>query len=146
LEVFGGLTSAVLLMSMFVVFIAAAMFDHHRLSFQRLSFLAVFEAVTQLVRGLGGSVLSIFLLDSLSRVPSPLYFMGTDGPMFLAARDEAPLAFYAYREVIYSLGNILASVAFIFLATKIYVWWGMWAIGSVGVILGLGLAQYKVVE
>lgn len=141
-ELLGGLTAAVSFISMFAVFAASLLFDHHRLSLRRLSFFAVFEAAMRLARGFATGVGSLFVLDSLSRVASPFYFIGTDGVMFLAAKEETPLSFFAYREVIYSAGRLVAAGILVLVAASANVWWWMWGMSAVGVILGLGLAIY----
>lgn len=140
LRVFGGLTSAILFVSMVVVFFASLVFDHYRLSLSRLSLLAGFEAIMRLVRGLATTLPALFTLDSLSRLTSPFFFIGLDGSMFLEAKAETPLVFFAYREIVYSVGRLLMGLLLILVAASTQVWWIMWLAGAGGVIMSLGLA------
>ena len=140
LEVFGGLTSAVLLSSVLAVYIASSLFDHHRLTLGRVGAVAALTAAFRIVRGLAKSIPQLFLFDSATRIVTPFYQMGADGVMYLAAKSRNPLGFFAYREIIYSFAHICAAISLLFLASNPNVWWVMWLIGSLGVLLGVGLA------
>jgi len=142
LEYLGGVTSAVLLLSMLAIFLASTWFDKKK-NRKLIGLAIILTAVTRFVRGLAGSLMGIFALDSVNRVASPFFWLGVDRITYITAKHEEPFSFFVYREMIYSLGRMISALVLILCAGLANFWIVMWAVAALGIMLNMGMVRER---
>ena len=144
-EQLGSVVSAVMLISMLTTLLAGRWFDIRRgrggLADEKMFWAgSVLTAVTRFTRSLAASVWGVFGWDALNKIVAPFYWLPFGGYLYSAAKRHKPLAFFAYREIVYSLGRIVMAGLVISLIGLPFGWQWVFGTGAVGVLLGAGMA------
>lgn len=145
-ERLGAVVSGVSVIALIMIFVGGKVFDRERskggLEDERMFWLGGgVVAVIRLGRGLVRTLSQVLLIDVLTVLVKPFYWIPFDGYTYLAAKEESAVAFFVYREVIYSLGVVLAMGAVVVLIGLPLGWQMVFAIGSIGVLMSMVIAR-----
>lgn len=145
-ERMGLVASGTLLASVLATFIAGKAFDKLRKEGQgsdvtlfRVS--SVVTAVARVARSLSNNVFSLALLEGGDKVVAPFYWVPFDSYLYTAAKRFSPVAYFVFREIIYSLGRLLAVVLVILFLDFANPWPWILGLGSIGVLMSLPMSK-----
>ncbi len=149
-ELIGGITSVITALTIVVVYSAGRKFDKERaaggdLDEKSFTLATIWMVVLTIIRPLFAGVASIigysFFLGSIV----PFWWIPHDSYLYSAGkRAESPLAFYSYREIVYSVGRFLPIVALFFVLDFVsqgFLWWLIFALAALGILMGVGMRK-----
>lgn len=143
----GTITSVTFAVSSVAIYIAGKVFDRKRAmggdedenEYTQATFLL---SLLTFFRPILRTILGLFAMDALFRLVLP--FWGTDYDAYLytaGKRAESQLAFYTYREMVYSMGRFAIPLVLLFFVNSSYFWWITFGVGSLGTLLTLGMRR-----
>lgn len=149
-ELMGGVTSMIMALTIFIIYLAGKKFDKQRAvggEIDEVNFTkaGVWLAVLSFVRPLFAVPVSMIGHVFVFSASIPFWWIPHDGYLYSAGkRMESPLAFYVYREVVYSIGRFSLFLALYFFLGVISVnilWWVIFGLGGLGILLTIGLKK-----
>ena len=145
-QILGGMTSAVLLFSSLMVFLAGRVFDKDRAKGgmedeKRYWFVGGILAVLKVLRGAFGTLGGVFGLDLVTKLVSPYYWVPFASYIYSMGEKGKALSIYAYRSVIYSLGVMILTGILWWVMGQPWRWWGVFGINGVAVLLTFPMAR-----
>ena len=145
-ERLGALSSTTALFSTLMAFVAGRIFDNRRarggLSDEKMYWGAgVIVAIFESVKAAFGGLLGLFTIDALIKIVGSFHNIPYDGYLFTAGKKHTPLAFYAYREMTYSLSIALMALVVIVIAGLTSFWWIVFVCAGLGVLMSLVMAK-----
>lgn len=137
--VLGTITSVTFAVSSVAVYVAGRIFDKKREVYTRATFLL--SALT-FFRPLLRTVLGFFGMDVLFRAVLPFWGVDYDAYLYsVGKRAESQLAFYTYREMVYSMGRFVIPLVLLVFVGSTYFWWITFGVGSLGTLMTLGMRR-----
>lgn len=149
-ELMGGVSSVITALTIVMVYLAGRKFDRLRslggnedeASFTKTT---VFLSLLTFIRPFFGSIVGIIGYDLIYSLTVPYWWIPYDSYLYSAGkRQVSPLAFFTYREVIYSIGrfSIVAGLYFLlpFIPTSL-VWWVLFGLAAAGILLASAMKK-----
>ncbi len=145
--ILGTITSVTFAISSVAIYIAGRIFDKKRAmggnedekEYTKATFLL---SLLTFFRPILKTTLSLFSMDALFRLTLP--FWGVDYSAYLytaGKRAESQLAFFAYREMVYSIGIFAIPLFLLIFVDSPYFWWITFGVGSLGTLMTLGMQR-----
>ncbi len=143
----GAITSVTFAAATVAVYIAGRVFDKKRAmgggedekEYTKATFLL---STLTFFRPILKTTLGLFGMDALFRLALPFWGVDYDAYMYTAGkRAESQLAFYSYREIVYSMGCFIFPLLLLLFVGSTYFWWIVFGIGSLGTLLTLGMQR-----
>lgn len=145
--VLGAITSVTFAVSCIAIYIAGRVFDKKRAvggnedekEYSQATFLL---SLLTFFRPILRTVFGIFSMDVLYRLTLPFWGVDYDAYLYSAGkRTESQLAFYTYREMVYSMGRFAIPLVLLFFVSSPYFWWITFGVGSLGTLMTLGMQR-----
>lgn len=149
-ELVGGVTSVVTGLTILVVYLAGRRFDRLRAlggneDEKSFTLATWWMTLLTIVRPLFAGFASLIGYDLVVSLSGPFWWVSYDSYLYSAGkRFKSPLAFYTYREVIYSIGRF-SVVLFLFFILDIipvgWLWWVLFGLSGLGILLANGMKK-----
>lgn len=149
-EIIGGVTSAITACTILVVYLAGRWFDKQRAKGgnedeRSFTLASGWIAFLTFVRPLFTGLFSLVSYDLIISLTGPFWWIPYDSYLYSAGkRFSSPLAFYAYREVVYSIGRFSIPLLLFFALDLIpagLLWWVIFGLSGVGILLAMGMRK-----
>ncbi len=143
-ELVGGVTSVITALTILVVYLAGRMFDRQRAigkhdDEKTFTLATWWAAVLTFIRPMFAGLVSFVSYDLVLSLSGPFWFIPYDSYLYSAGkRFESPLAFFTYREVVYSVGRFSIVLILFFLLEVIpagLLWWVIFGLSAVGILM-----------
>ena len=142
IERVGYLYSFVFFLSLLFVYFAGWYVDHEK-GKKPFTFSGIFIGITWLLRTGVTGVWSIVAVDTLDKLASSIFVPFYDSLMMRRGKGKKALAYFAYRETIFSFSAIIFWSFFLIYFLFVSNWRGFLLLGSVGMLLALQLTDKK---
>lgn len=149
-ELIGGVTSMIMACTIVVVYLVGRRFDRQRAlggneDEKSFTLATVWLAFLLFVRPLFAGVMSLVGYNFVYSMSTPYWWIPYDSYLYSAGkRFSSPLAFYAYREIVYSIGRFGILLVLFFALDLIpagLLWWIIFGLGAVGILLGSSMKK-----
>ena len=149
-ELIGGVTTVVTGLTILVVYLAGRRFDRLRAlggdeDEKSFTLATWWMALLTVIRPFFGGVMSLISYDLVVSLSGPFWWISYDSYLYSAGkRFPSPLAFYAYREVIYSVGRFSVVLLLFFVLDVIpvnLIWWVLFGLSGLGIALANGMKK-----
>jgi len=143
-ELIGSITSVITALTILMVYLAGKWFDKQRASGKHedeksFTIATIWIAFLTFIRPLFTGLFSFVSYDLVTSLSGPFWFIPYDSYLYSAGkRSESPLAFFTYREVVYSIGRFGVVLALFFLLELIPAglwWWTIFGLSAMGILL-----------
>lgn len=149
-ELIGGVTSVITACTIVVVYLVSMRFDRQRAlggdeDEKSFSLTTVWLAFLLFVRPLFAGVMGLIGYNFIYSMSTPYWWIPYDSYLYSAGkRFSSPLAFYAYREIVYSIGRFSIPLLLFFALDLIpagLLWWVIFGLSGVGILLANGMKK-----
>ncbi|OGD70771.1 hypothetical protein A3A84_03415 [Candidatus Collierbacteria bacterium RIFCSPLOWO2_01_FULL_50_23] len=143
-ELLGGVTSINMALTILIVYLAGRMFDRQRASGRHddkktFTIATAWIALLTFIRPLFTTFLGFVGYDLVTSLSGPFWFIPYDSYLYSAGkRFESPLAFFTYREVVYSIGRFGVVLLLFFVLELIpagLLWWVIFSLSALGILM-----------
>ncbi len=149
-ELVGSITSVITGLTILVIYLAGRQFDQQRARGKHadgrsFTIATCWIAFLTLIRPLFTGLVSFVTYDLATSLSGPYWYIPYDSYLFSAGKRAAsPLAFFTYREVVYSVGRLGIAMILFFLITAVsagFLWWMIFAFSAIGILMTSGLRK-----
>ena len=149
-ELVGGITSVITALTILVIYLAGRRFDRQRsqgkhADGRNFTIATCWIALLTFIRPLFTGLVSFVTYDLATSLSGPYWYIPYDSYLFSAGkRAESPLAFFTYREVVYSVGRLGIALVLFFLISIVpagLLWWVIFAFSALGILMTGGLRK-----
>lgn len=149
-ETIGGISSVITALTIVVVYLAGRRFDRQRAmggdkDEKSFTLVGIWLSVLSFIRPLFSGVVGLAGYSLTYGVLVPFWWIPYDSYLYSAGkRSKSPLAFYAYREVVYSIGRFGVVLPFFFFLDVIperLLWWVIFGLSAVGILMANGMKK-----
>lgn len=149
-ELVGSITSAISALTILVIYLAGRRFDRQRalgkhLDRRNFTIATYWIAFLTFVRPLFTGLVSFVTYDLVTSLSGPYWYIPYDSYLFSAGKKaESPLAFFTYREMVYSVGRLGIALVLFFLISVVptgFLWWMIFAFSAIGILMTSGLRK-----
>ncbi|KKT65553.1 MAG: Major facilitator superfamily [Candidatus Woesebacteria bacterium GW2011_GWA2_44_33] len=149
-ELIGGITSVITALTILVIYLAGRRFDQQRAQGKHadgrnFTIATYWIALLTFIRPLFTGLVSFVTYDLATSLSGPFWYIPYDSYLFSAGKRAAsPLAFFTYREVVYSVGRLGIAMVLFFLISIVptgLLWWVIFAFSAIGILMTGGLRK-----
>ncbi len=145
-ERMGGVASLTSVLAIVATFIAGKTFDRFRaaegLKDEKVFWTAgVVTGITRLIRSLMVSITGILAIEAIDKTVAPFYWVPFDGYLYTAAKRFSPVAYFVFREIVYSLGRLTAVGIVVVVINSVVAWQLIMGVSAIGVFLSLMMSK-----
>jgi hypothetical protein len=149
-ELVGGITSVITALTILVIYLAGRRFDRQRaqgkhIDGRNFTIATCWIAFLTLIRPLFTGLVNFVTYDLATSLSGPYWYIPYDSYLFSAGkRAESPLAFFTYREIVYSVGRLGIALVLFFLISVVpagLLWWVIFAFSALGILMTNGLRK-----
>lgn len=141
----GFITSLVSIGAMILSYFSGFVYDRTKHRNKVFVMGAILTAIIWPIKSIARTMSSILLIDSLQNLSISFYSIPFLSQTYRFAFHRDPVAFFAFREIIWSIG-VIALIVVVFFITLSWSWMWLFILASIGIIFSIALVFYHQFE